>query len=104
MAAGASALAGPDNPPSGGPSGQTPPSRLAGDFGQGSPDPQGPDQGFAQIIQQLGEMRQAVEDMASRFPAAAAPLRNAVASLSAASRAIQTNPGSPEPAAPQIGG
>lgn len=81
------------------------PSRLAGmPPGGDQPPAQGPDQGLQQLTQQLGDMLSTVMDIAGQFPAAASSLRQAEQGLRAAMRAIITSPGSPEPAAPQIGG
>lgn len=81
----------------------TPPSTLAGNVTGDQPPPR-PDQGMREVVQQLGEMRMTIGDIAGQFPAAASALRTVEQGLTAALRQIAENPGSPEPAAPQIGG
>lgn len=106
MASSAGALAGADSPGGSPDAGMTSPSTLAGSAAGagGSPEQQGPDKGMTQVVQQLGQMISTIMDLASQFPAAAKSLGEAEEGLRAANRAIMTSPGSPEPAAPQIGG
>ena len=95
----------------------TPPSTLAGSGGSQSPDgsasptPGGEDAGGAggasplkEAIQKLRSAEMEMMELSGRFPAAASSLRQATTAIRAALRAIITNPGQPEPQAPNIGG
>lgn len=72
---------------------------MAEDAGSG-----GPQSALKQAVEQLREAEMEMQEMATRFPAAASSLRQATTSIRAALRQIIANPGEPEPAAPPIGG
>ena len=101
-----SPLAGDDSPVQSPQQGATPPSRLAGNMGGAdtTQSPQAPDQGMAQAVSQVRDMQSTLMDLARQFPSAASALRQASEGLRAALRQMISNPGSPEPPAPQIGG
>jgi hypothetical protein len=84
---------------------QASPSMLAGEGGP-PPQPQQPqgDEGLKQVVQQVRQMQMGMMDLARQFPAAASSFREAASALRAGMRQIVTNPGSPEPPAPNIGG
>lgn len=62
------------------------------------------DEGLRMVVNQMRDMQATMMDLAKQFPAAAPSLRNAATGLRAALRQIISNPGSPEPPAPAIGG
>jgi len=66
---------------------------------------------LGQAVQQVMQTELMLTDLARQFPAASPAFRGAVdglrqagTALRAALRQIMTNPGAPEPPAPQIGG
>jgi transposase-like protein len=66
---------------------------------------------LGEAVQQIMKTEMAVTDLARQFPAAAPALRQAVdglrqagTGLRAALRQVMTQPGQPEPPAPNIGG
>jgi len=73
----------------------------------GAPD-QGPAGGPAsmlrQAVTQLRQSEMLLLDMTKQFPAASKALTQATSGIRAALRQIITNPGMPEPPAPNIGG
>jgi hypothetical protein len=89
---------------------QAPPSVLAGmqsDDTSGQP-PQAQagtgNEGLAQAVAQIRQFKVGLVDMARQYPAAAPALRKASDALQAAMQQIVSNSGSPEPAAPNVGG
>lgn len=82
------------------------PSALAGMAGEDttpSPD-QGPGTMQQQGVQQLRQTQMMLTELSRRFPVAATSLNQANINITAALRQIDTNPGQPEPPAPNIGG
>jgi hypothetical protein len=91
---------------------------TSGDEDQpGSPTSQGEGQGggmagaLNQGVQQVEQTEMMLTQLAQQFPATAPALRqaqkglrSAAEALRAASRQVMTNPGQPEPPAPNIGG
>ena len=60
--------------------------------------------GMALLIGTVGILDLRLLGMAKQFPAAASALNDAIKAIQAARQQIITNPGSPEPQAPAIGG
>lgn len=89
--------------PGGGGDDATPPAGGAPDGGMGAK--------LGQAVQVIMKTELTVTDLARQFPAAAPSLRQAVdglrqagAGLRTALKQVMTNPGQPEPPAPNIGG
>lgn len=85
---------------------QASPSTLAGDSGAMPPDSAQPNsnEGLKQVTQQVRQLLVTTMDLARQFPAAAPAFRKATEGLRAGLKQIISNPGQPEPPAPDIGG
>jgi hypothetical protein len=94
---------------------QSSPSVLAGMSPESIPPPQAKGAGsdseasgetgkLRETIQMLRKTEMDLQSLTERFPAAAPSLRQAATGIRSALRQIIANPGTPEPAAPSIGG